>query len=214
VPSQVPYWGVGGINPGGVENFSGRNLKKEIEPRVTAFFTSASNVLFTSFDTSCVSAPAFITPCLQIGDKLFIVNSNYLTKSYDPSFDSGAAEPAVYGSTTDYESGNLYTITKIYSAPPTATTFEREDRFRIVVDKNIPFAGTSTTEDFKSLYTNTTLVPSATVGIVDLFKFTPASNGNYDFVSHCSNRGACSEGQCACFKGYTNDICNIQTALA
>ena len=46
------------------------------------------------------------------------------------------------------DSGDLYTISKIYKEDPTASTFTslgHEDRFRIVLDKNIPFAGTTTT---------------------------------------------------------------------
>lgn len=38
----------------------------------------------------------------------------------------------------------------------------------------------------------------------------------YQYVSQCSNRGACdgSTGICACFKGYTNDNCDTQNMLA
>merc|ERR1711998_249380 len=43
-----------------------------------------------------------------------------------------------------------------------------------------------------------------------------ASNVNYQYVSQCSNRGACdgSTGLCSCFKGYTNDNCDTQNMLA
>merc|ERR1711975_137415 len=94
-------------------------------------------------------------------------------------------------SVIDEESGNLYTIMKIY----------REDRFRIVVDKNIPFAGTdlSAVGAFAKGSENT-----SHTGIVNLFKFSPATTGNYEYVSECSNRGTCDEGTCACFKGYTD----------
>merc|ERR1711998_764754 len=104
-------------------------------------------------------------------------------------------------SVIDEESGNLYTIMKIYS----------EDRFRIVVDKNIPFAGTdlSAVGAFAKGSENT-----SHTGIVNLFKFSPATTGNYEYVSECSNRGTCDEGTCACFKGYTDDDCNVQSSLA
>ena len=51
-------------------------------------------------------------------------------------------------------------------------------------------------------------------GIVNIFKFSPATTGNYDFVASCSNRGTCDEGTCECFKVYTNDNCDVQSALA
>jgi len=43
-----------------------------------------------------------------------------------------------------------------------------------------------------------------------------ATNVNYQYVSQCSNRGACdgSTGLCSCFKGYTNDNCDTQNMLA
>jgi len=38
----------------------------------------------------------------------------------------------------------------------------------------------------------------------------------FEYVSECSNRGLCNgeEGQCECFKGYTNDNCDTQSAIA
>merc|ERR1711918_167102 len=41
------------------------------------------------------------------------------------------------------------------------------------------------------------------VGVVGLFKFSPATTGNYVFVSECANRGSCVDGVCECYKGYT-----------
>ena len=62
--------------------------------------------------------------------------------------------------------------------------------------------------------TNATDGWQSTRGIVNLFKFSPATTGNYDFVAPCSNRGICDEGSCECFKGYTDDNCDIQSSLA
>merc|ERR1711907_237294 len=57
------------------------------------------------------------------------------------------------------DSADLYTISKIYKEDPSATPFSatgHEDRFRIVLDKNIPVAGTTTS--------TSTTTASATVG--------------------------------------------------
>ena len=62
--------------------------------------------------------------------------------------------------------------------------------------------------------TNATSGWQSTRGIVSLFKFSPATTGNYDFVAPCSNRGICDEGSCECFKGYTDDNCDVQSALS
>merc|ERR1712185_482276 len=180
------------------------------EARVTAYFSQYSNVLYTSYDTACETAFSMVEPCLDKGDMLFVIQSNYLKDGYSVSQGDTLTGYGAH-STIVEESGNLYTIMKIYKEDPTASTFNREDRFRIVVDKNIPFAGTSVSDAnaFAAGSEN-----SSTTGIVNLFKFSPATTGNYEYVSECSNRGTCDEGTCACFKGYTDDDCNVQGSLA
>merc|ERR1712139_202925 len=49
------------------------------------------------------------------------------------------------------------------------------------------------------------------------YEVTEAGGGTtYQYVSQCSNRGACdsSTGVCKCFKGYSNDNCDTQNMLA
>merc|ERR1712196_285594 len=75
-----------------------------------------------------------------------------------------------------------YTIKKIYKEDPTALTWDREDRFRIILDKNIPFEASEKVQ-FQS--TNATSGWLSKRGIVNLFKFSPATTGNYDFVAPC-----------------------------
>eukprot|EP00622_Pseudochattonella_farcimen_P005572 FR741211.1.p2 GENE.FR741211.1~~FR741211.1.p2 ORF type:complete len:144 (+),score=13.41 FR741211.1:1-432(+) len=141
---------------------------------------------------------------------LFVLDSTYLRGNQNVSNAGNTVGAPEYAA----DSGNLYTIKKIYKADPTKHTFNNggyEDRFRIVLDSNVPFAGTTTA-------TATTGFGKATgnnnVGIVGLFKFTPATTGNYEYVSQCSGRGACIEGVCECFHGYTSENCGIQSAHA
>ena len=87
-----------------------------------------------------------------------------------------------------------------------------------MLDKNIPFAGTTTTTSTTAATTSAASFgmksDNVNVGIVGLFKFTPATTGNYEFVSQCSGRGSCVDGLCECFKGFTKDDCGTQSAYA
>jgi hypothetical protein len=160
---------------------------------ITATFEQFSNTLLTSHDASCETGNWTVEPCLDKGDLIFITDANW-GKSTTTNFgdtDYNTAYAAGFSDTTD-----LYTITKIWKTEETATTAAATDQFRITVDKAINWEGESS--------------------YVQLLKFTPAASGNYEYVSMCSNRGLCDEeeGLCACFKGYTNDNCNMQSSLA
>ena len=154
---------------------------------------------------------------------LFVVDSTFLAYYQNVTRDSPSGSQAMYASgySTRPDSGDLYTITKIYKQDPTATTFQssgHEDRYRIVLDKNIPFAGTTTsTSDIQGTAAQPGFgakIGGVKVGIVNLFKFSPATTGNYEFTSECSNRGSCVDGVCECYKGYTMDDCGVQSAYA
>jgi hypothetical protein len=201
----------------GIGELDGKNSASYADELVTARFAPYSNVLYTSYDTACETAYSAVEPCLDKGDMLFVIDSNY----YAGEFHKGTVQrpdgvkllsstAPTYGSPATHESGNIYTIKKIYKEDPTVDTFKVEDRYRIVVDKNIPFDGSYTT----SFTANLTFHPTTNRGIVNIFKFSPATTGNYDFVASCSNRGTCDEGTCECFKGYTNDNCDVQSSLA
>ena len=212
--------GIGEINTG----FSTTDNNKFIDPRVTAYFTEYSNILYTSYDVACETAYTAVEPCLDKGDMLFIIDSNYLTASFEPSAATASTVyPGSYASTMPHgapkklhESGNIYTIEKIYKAEPTASSFVREDRYRIIIDKNLPFAGTTTSNKLTTVLYNRTTVDSKSVGVVNLFKFSPATTGNYEFVAPCSGRGTCSHesGLGECYQGYTHANRDIQKSFA
>jgi hypothetical protein len=183
------------------------------DARVTAYFTQFSNILYTSYDVSCETGFSMVEPCLDKGDMLFIIDSAYMNGGYSPT-DAAQTADMISPPTQQYvETGDLYTIKKIYKEKTSPTTFAREDRFRIIVDKNIPWDGSELADRFAFAAASEN---STTTGIVQLFKFTPATTGNYEYVSQCSNRGTCDTETtyCDCFRGYTGDDCSVVNALA
>merc|ERR1711998_734674 len=108
-----------------------KGQKVTAQPPVTAYFEQYTNVMYTSYDVACETASSFVEPCLDKGDMLFVVDTKNLLYSQNVSVTSNMIASA----TGSADSGDLYTISKI----------GHEDRFRIVLDKNIPFAGTTTT---------------------------------------------------------------------
>merc|ERR1712139_667597 len=97
-------------------------------------------------------------PCLDKGDMLFVVATTNLAYYQNFTLEAPTGSQAMFSPTYEADSGDLYTIEKIYKADPTDTTYTdlgHEDRFRIVLDKNIPFAGTSTNQKGYYAYTNT-----------------------------------------------------------
>jgi hypothetical protein len=148
------------------------------------------------------------------------------TSHMDPLNPVSVTETAAAGSvagvsnTLDY-SGHLYEIVKIWTAPFTATTATTEDRFRITVDKPIPWDGSN--KIVTAVQTSKSFTPTTAMGINPIFKFdteTTSMDGNkptyYEYVSECSNKGICNAktALCECFKGYTKADCGTQSAFA
>merc|ERR1711871_1196866 len=194
---------------------SAKEIDAASDKRITAYFSQFSNVLYTSYDVACETTENKVEPCLDKGDLLFLINSVYTMDTPDPQTSTSTMSP----SGNPEESGNIFTITKIFKEDITTNTFtgnEVEDRYRIVLDKNINWSGDTKIDQSTLTGFQVDSNGAKNIGIVNLFKFTPATTGNYDFVSQCSGRGTCDQeqGLCQCYKGYTNDNCDTQSALA
>jgi len=102
---------------------------------------------------------------------------------------------------------NLYTVQKIY-----------QKQFSLDSGNVNDFAETFTIET--DLSSNWGVESGLTLATPDtafqVYKFFPASESSYTYVSQCSNRGLCNHdsGLCECFHGYTGDACSDQNSLA
>merc|ERR1712046_331131 len=92
----------------GIGELDGKNSASYADELVTASFDPYSNVLYTPYDT----AYSAVEPCLDKGDMLFVIDSYY----YAGEFHTGAVKrpDGSSGSAASHESGNIYTIKKIY----------------------------------------------------------------------------------------------------
>merc|ERR1712196_520564 len=147
------------------------------QPPVTAYFEQYSNVMYTSYDVACETAISIVEPCLNKGDMLFVVDTSNLAYYQNFTLTAPSMTQAVYSPTYEADSGDLYTITKIYKEDPTDTTTNTN-------------WGSDTPQYAKGVGFGARL-GNTKVGVVGLFKFSPATTGNYEFVSECSNRGSC-----------------------
>jgi len=209
--------------------------------RVTGYFDAYSNKVYTNYDTSCENQPAGFPKnhkCVEKGDKLFIIDScwgagDLGAGTTNPTFGGVLLYNCADSNSVNYNTGNLYTVTKVYTVPlGTNSTISPSDTIDISsdnsiasplkrsvdtniieVDGNIGWRGLEGDPENTNL-SGADSSWSDNTGIVTLFHFTPSDS--YEYVSQCSNRGLCdsTSGLCQCFKGYTGDDCGTQNALA
>ena len=202
------------------------------EPRnqaLTARFAKYGTTVYTSTDVSCDTANAggkkgHLNACLDKGDKVFLFDAPVGPDSTKAALESATAFTA--------DTGNMYTVVKVGTAAPSATTPTTEDRYYFVVDKAINWDGSATLarKDFgigggptgwtlgpisQGQFDGMTSPGDQAIGTVPVVKFTPGAT-SYEFVQQCSGRGLCNgdDGLCECFTGYTSDNCDQQSALA
>ena len=199
------------------------DVMESTEPRVTARFTRGSNVIYTSYDTACETANSRIEPCLEKGDMVFLFDLNWGRRAHQnssvsetPYFgakgyhkwksDTGKSKNAYHYNNYNLNTGQLYTVKKIYRHKATATSEKLEDRFRIAMDKNLNWGDENTTAGYD---------PDGdgvfNTGFVQMMKFTPATTGNLKYVDECSGRGKChtASGTCACDPGFEGLACEV-----
>lgn len=232
---QQMGWGSSGADKI-AENASGGSSSV----RIVGYFNKGDNKIYTNYDTSCathdnsVGDHSFV--CVEKGAKLFVVDgcwgSHDTTASSEPIFGGDAMTTCADVSTPSKHSGNIYTVTKVYTVPPadnsdtspTTTvdvssdpSLKRYVNTNIIeIDANFPWSGSLMGDPENSNTVGDDTAWSDNTGTVILFHFTPDKADSYEHTSPCSNRGLCdtTSGLCACFKGYTGEDCSIQNVLA
>ena len=198
------------------------DVMSQYEPRVTARFRRGSNVIYTSYDTSCETAHASIQPCLDKGDLIFLFDLNWGRSAMSSSGngtrsfgiagyhkwknDHGKSKNPYHYNNYALNTGQMYTVKKIYREKLTASSRKLEDRFRITLDKNMNWGDENTTAaydpDGDGIFNE---------GFVQMIKFSPATTGNYEYVKEFSGRGKCNDelGSCDCDLGFDGTACDI-----
>jgi len=227
--SSYVYTTAGTVERLGVNTGIAGHQRSDQNSSITGYWPAAyTNKVYTNIDTSCETGNSVgnsngeLYNCLQKGDRLFIIDGCWgvTTSATTPFGGKVATGTCADESNANLGTGNLYTITKIYTQKATATSEthdsgsgrftsgDYENRYVLELDYSIGWATVAGDPDGSG---------TSTSGVVILFKFTPSTTtGNYVYVSQCAGRGSCDGefGLCACFKGYTGDSCTTQSSLA
>jgi hypothetical protein len=139
-----------------------------------------------------------------------------VTSDWGFGFDLAAGEQIMVGESTHFDA--LMSVSAAFvggevggpisvSSSAGATSVPLTGTFVPVTGAFVPAQATATSALYKVLNTN---------GYKPILVTEKSDQTTYQYVSQCSNRGACdgSTGICACFKGYTNDNCDTQNMLA
>ena len=197
--------------------------------RIVGHFGKYSNRIYTNYDTSCENDSASAGDrnhrCVEKGDLLFLVDGCWgggdgAAGTVSPFFggpDVTHSCPDI--SSVNYDTGNLYTVRRVYKAPmaaDSATGPSDPDAGELVntniieVDASLGWDGASGQDPENTGNGNT--------GLVTLFHFSPPSgvNEKLPYVSECSGRGNCDRetGLCNCFQGYWHQDCSVQNSMA
>merc|ERR1711865_1020804 len=159
---------------------------------------------FLELCSSCVSA---VTDSADSESTITVGND------WGFGFDLTAGDQIMVGENTHFD--GLMSVTTAFNGGEVGGTITASSG----AGASPAIAAASTTGAFVSSQTGAT---SALYKVLNTNGYMPilvtesAMQTTYQYVSQCSNRGACdgSTGICACFKGYTNDNCDTQNMLA
>lgn len=224
------------------DQIADNSLSGSSSERIVGYFDKDSNRIYTNYDTSCKNNPSAPSAhnhvCVEKGDKLFVVDScwgrgDMGAGTASPIFGGTALNECADSTVPNKNSGNIYTVTKVYSIPlgsnsttlpSTTVDITGDSSLKRSVDTNIievdaSFAWQGLEGDPENSNTSPAgagrdVTWSDNTGVVILFHFSPHQDGSYEYVSECSNRGTCTEdGLCSCFDGYTGHDCSVQRCV-